>query len=50
MRTSLLESHVDQEGLKTSYSYDILGKLASEIFVTSNGEMANKVCFMMALI
>lgn len=41
-KSGLLESHIDQEGLKTSYGYDIFGRVISKSFANSEGEIAKE--------
>lgn len=41
-RKGLLESHVNQEGLKTSYCYDVLGRIISKSYSTPEGEIAKE--------
>lgn len=41
-RTGLLESHIDREGLKASYRYDVLGRTVSKSFSTSEGKLAKE--------
>ncbi|MEI8124540.1 MAG: RHS repeat-associated core domain-containing protein [Parachlamydiaceae bacterium] len=41
-RSGLLESHINQEGLKTSYKYDALGRVTIKSFSAHEGEIAKE--------
>lgn len=41
-KAGLLENHIDREGLKTFYCYDVLGRMVSKSFSTSSGEIAKE--------
>lgn len=41
-QTGLLETHIDREGLKISYTYDILERMLSKRFSSVDGEIAQE--------
>ncbi|PJD95543.1 MAG: hypothetical protein CK425_08490 [Parachlamydia sp.] len=41
-QTGLLESHIDQDELKTSYTYDILGRVVAKHYSTPDEEVASE--------
>jgi len=41
-QTGLLESHINQDGLKTSYAYDILDRVTEKLFSTADKEVGSE--------